>query len=220
MQHIINLDLLAKNDKPKFGELKLTVAQFFRINGGSTQLRGVTPDIPFPVVADSGSFGESSFENALPWVQIKAADYSPSGHLKSLLPILLMRYEARVTIDKDFKSLKEDIAELKLQRRKNQVSLNEAERRKERDVLEARLTSRMAQRNAGKIANEKDVGQAAAQEKVGALLDDGLQADERNLNNEIAAEKARKTARDILLSEAVRILNDEVNLLELFSTGG
>ena len=48
VQTMINLDQVAKNSKPQFGELKMTVAQFFRINGGTTQLRGVTPDILFP----------------------------------------------------------------------------------------------------------------------------------------------------------------------------
>ena len=123
----------------------MTVAQFFRINGGTTQLRGVTPDIPLPAVSDAEEFGESSFDNALPWTQVKAADYSPAGDLKGLLPLLLTLHEARVSKDKDFRYLQEDIAESKLQRKKNLISLNEAERRKERDAQEARLKSREAQ---------------------------------------------------------------------------
>ena len=51
---MIDLDQIAKNDKPQFGELKMTIAQFFRINGGTTQLRGVTPDIVFPSISDDG----------------------------------------------------------------------------------------------------------------------------------------------------------------------
>ena len=149
VQTMINLDQVAKNDKPQFGELKMTVAQFFRINGGTTQLRGVTPDILFPAVSDAESFGESSFDNALPWAQIKAADYSPAGDLKGLLPILLTLHEARVKKDKDFQYLQEDIAEFKLQRKKNLVSLNEAERRKERDAQEARLKLRESRRDTG-----------------------------------------------------------------------
>lgn len=68
VQGVIDLDRIAKNGKPKYGELKLTVAQFFRINGGTTQLRGVVPDIVFPSVADPENFGETSYTNALPWV--------------------------------------------------------------------------------------------------------------------------------------------------------
>lgn len=63
--------------------LKMTVAQFFRINGGTTQLQGVTPDIRFPMTAvDGENRGESSFDNALPWVQITAAEYSPAENLR------------------------------------------------------------------------------------------------------------------------------------------
>ena len=47
VQSRIDLDGLVNNDKPELGELKMTIAQFFRVNGGSTQLKGVTPDIGF-----------------------------------------------------------------------------------------------------------------------------------------------------------------------------
>jgi carboxyl-terminal processing protease len=211
---MVDLDQVAKNDKPKFGELKMTVAQFFRINGGTTQLRGVKPDILFPAVIDAEDFGESSFDNALPWAQIKAADYSPAGDLKGVLPILLALHEARVKKDKDFQYLQEDIAESKLQRKKNLVSLNEAVRRKERDAREARLTSRESRGDTGKSANEDVVGKVPAPGKDSALGDDGLQADERNLAIELAAEKVRKNAKDVLLDEAVSILSDEVGVLK------
>src|ERR1035437_6466221 len=65
VQTMINLDQIAKTDKPELGELKMTVAQFFRIDGGTTQLLGVKPDILFPGFSDAGDFGESSFDNAL-----------------------------------------------------------------------------------------------------------------------------------------------------------
>src|SRR5471030_571631 len=89
VQTLISLDRFATSDKAKLGELKMTIAQFFRINGGTTQLRGVTPDILFPAATDAENFGESSFDNALPWVQINAANYAPVGDLKGLLPILV-----------------------------------------------------------------------------------------------------------------------------------
>jgi len=214
VQAMIDLDQVAKNDKQKFGDLKLTVAQFFRINGGTTQLRGVKPDIVFPTVSDAESVGESSFDNALPWVQVKAADYAPAGDLKQLRPILQTRHEARAKNDKDLQYLQEDIAEFKQQRKKNLISLNEAERRKERDAQEVRLTSREARRAAGKSGDEVAAGKEAASETQRALQDDGLQAGERNLANELAAEKVRKNAKDVLLNEAVHVLSDEVSLLK------
>ena len=199
VQTMIDLDQLAKNDKPKFGELKLTIAQFFRINGGTTQLRGVTPDILFPTISDDEDFGESSFDNALPWAQIKAADYAPVGNLSQLVPNLLNRRGIRVKTDKDYQYLLEDVAEFKQLRKKNQISLNEAERRKERDVQEAKLKARKT-------------GQEAPDD-LASSRDDGLQADERNLSNDLTAEKARKDAKDVLLNEAVHVLSDEVDIL-------
>jgi len=214
VQSLINLDQVARNNKPQFGELKMTIAQFFRINGGTTQLRGVMPDILFPAASDPENFGESSFDNALPWAQVKAADYAPAGDVKELLPILSTLHENRVKKDKHFQDLQEDIAELKLLRKKNLVSLNEAARRKERDAQEARLKSRESRKDSGKSAHEDVVGKEPAPGKGSALRDDGLHADERNLANELAAEKVRKNAKDVVLNEAVHILSDEVGVLK------
>ncbi len=214
VQTMINLDQLVKNDKPQFGELKMTIAQFFRINGGTTQLRGVRPDILFPTVPDEENLGESSYDNALPWMQIKAAGYTPSANLKHLLPTLLVRHEERVKKDRDFQFLQEDLAELKLQRRKNQVSLNAAERQKERQIQEARQVSREVLRKEGKSADETNLTQETGSAIKPALMDDGLQAAERNLNSELAAEKSRRKAKDIFLDEAVNIIGDAIELLK------
>ncbi len=213
VQALINLDEVAKNDKQKFGELKLTVAQFFRINGGTTQLRGVKPDIVLPAFADAEGFGESSYDNALPWVQVKAADYAPAGDLHFLLPVLQKRHEVRVKNDKDLRLLEEDIAEFNLQRKKNLVSLNEAERRKERDIQDAKLGSREAYEDVGQSVRGR-LGRKQEPTKGKALRDDGLQADERDLAKELAAEKADKNVKDVLLNEAAQILSDEVGLLK------
>ncbi|MES2299231.1 MAG: carboxy terminal-processing peptidase [Pseudomonadota bacterium] len=226
VQRMISLDRFAQNDKTHYGELKLTVAQFFRINGGTTQLRGVTPDIKLPITTDPDSFGESSFDNALPWTAIKPAQYTPAGDLKEILAPLQHREDARILKDKDLQALQEDIAEFRKQRKDNALSLNEAVRRKERDVQEARSKAREARqllRTAGQddpvvvVENGKPVVAAAKPAKVTvkgtARQDDGLMADERNLAAEIAAEKAAKSAKDVLLNEAVRVLSDEVGLL-------
>ena len=218
VQSVVDLDKIAKNSQPQFGGLKMTVAQFFRINGSTTQLRGVTPDILFPAVADTANFGESSFDNALPWVQIKQADYTPLGNLKEMFPVLLAMHDARVKTDKEFQYLREDIAESKLLRAKNQVSLNEAERRKERDIQEARIMSRDSKKAKVQNANLVAAGKESAAGDGSIPRDDGLQAGERKLSNELAAEKVRKNAKDIFLKEAVQILSDQVSLLSASAT--
>jgi carboxyl-terminal processing protease len=236
VQTLVNLDRYAQGDKPRFGELKMTIAQFFRINGGTTQLRGVTPDISLPSMSDPESFGESSYDNALPWVSIKPAIYIPAGELKEIVPLLDKRHDARVAKDKDFQYLAEDISLVKKQRKDNFISLNEATRRKERDAQDARAKLREA-RLASLIVSPddpvlvpdpKDVQTKVVSAKPasskgahpvaavkGALrTDDGLQADERGLSAELDAEKAAKAAKDVLLNEAVHILADEVSLLK------
>ncbi len=195
VQTVLNLDRMVRNSKPEFGELKVTIAQFFRVNGGTTQLRGVTPDISLPGLSDPAVFGETSYDNALPWAQIKPADYAPSDTVTTLLPTLQSRHDARVESDPDFQRLLKDIADLKAQREKGVVSLNEAERRKEATARENRLKSR---------------AQADGGEDPGG--DDGLQSDERSLSADIAIENARKKAKDVLLNEAAAIVADEADL--------
>ena len=211
VQTVVNLDQMARNEKPQFGELKMTIAQFFRINGGTTQLRGVVPDIRFPTVSDTEQFGESSYDNALPWTQIKPANFVPLGDLSRLLPMLEERHASRIAKDKDFQYLLEDLREVQEQRSKRQLSLNEAERRREREQREARLKLREEGKDADAAAKGgKTVRQAAARKIV--PQDAGLQAGERSLSEELADEKAQKEARDIWLDEAARIVGDSAAL--------
>lgn len=58
------------------GSLKLTIQKFYRVNGGSTQLKGVTPDIVLPDMLTYSDISESNSEDALPWDQIKAARFN------------------------------------------------------------------------------------------------------------------------------------------------
>jgi carboxyl-terminal processing protease len=195
VQTLVNLDQVAHNAKPKFGELKLTIAQFFRVNGGTTQLRGVTPDISLPGFSDPKTFGETSYDNALPWTQIKPVNYTPFGSIAARLPQLQSLHDARVRNDPDFQRFVEDIAELKALREKGVVSLNETERRNELAAQESRLKARK-QFNDG----------------LDFSSDDGMLSDERSLSADIALEKARKNAKDVLLNEAAAILADDVRL--------
>jgi carboxyl-terminal processing protease len=211
VQTLVDLDHITHNNQETFGEVKMTIAQFFRINGGTTQLRGVAPDIVLPSGLDAETFGESSFDNALPWTRIKAADYTPVGDIASLLPSLQSRHVARVAKDKEFQYLLEDIAEVRAQRKKI-ISLNEAERRKERDRQEARLKLRADTGNEVK-GSGKGKNAAAGTAKRITLQEMDFPHEEQSLAEELAAEEARKNAKDVWLDEAANILNDEIDLL-------
>ena len=203
VQTVVNLDEEANNSKPEFGELKMTVAQFFRIDGGTTQLRGVTPDISLPGFSDLKTMGEASYDNALPWLQIKKADYAPLGDIKALLPQVQARHAERVASDKGFQRLVEDVTDLDQQRQKRAISLNEADRRSERDQQRNRLKAR-----------ETADGVASAD---AAFQEDGLQPNERSLSADIASEKALKDAKDVLLEETAHIVVDMSDLTKTAS---
>jgi len=206
VQTMVSLDQLARSQTPQLGELKLTVAQFFRVNGGTTQLRGVTPDFNLAQTSDAEHFGESSYDNALPWMQIKAADYPAAPDNHAVLPTLKQRYELRVAKDKDYQNLLEDLGEFNQRRNKTSISLNEAERRHERDALEAKLKARQKE-DGGE--EEKPASHSAADE-TGADLDN--EGDE-------APKKSEKKAKDALLYEAAYTLGDQVDLLKAHAGG-
>jgi len=76
VQNLINLNRFV-NSEEDLGQLKLTIAQFFRINGDSTQFKGVIPDITWRTAGQETKSGERSFDNALPWRQIEKASFVP-----------------------------------------------------------------------------------------------------------------------------------------------
>ena len=195
VQTLVNLDEVAKNPKPEYGELKFTVAQFFRVDGGTTQLRGVTPDISLPGLFDHKLVGESSFDNALPWSQVNAATYKSSDAIKALLPKLQSLHDERVQKTPDFQDFVQDVATLKVQRDKKVISLNEKERRNEMLAQEKRAKAR------GKV-----------NDGIQTQIDDGLQSNERSLSADLAIEKNRKSAKDVLQDEAAAIVGDLVDL--------
>ena len=199
VQTVANLDQIAKNATPVFGDLKMTIAQFFRVNGGTTQLRGVTPDIRYPPTGDDDQFGESSYGNALPWTRIKAADYTAVGDITAQLPRLLAWHENRTRRDPDYQGLLEDLAKAQDLRKNNVISLNEGVRRKERAAAEKRLTAMLGSAETGAEST---------------LADDGLQFNERKLAKDLAAKKTRDAINDVLLNEAVNILADSAALKE------
>ncbi|HPF74144.1 MAG: carboxy terminal-processing peptidase [Lysobacteraceae bacterium] len=204
VQNLVDLDMFSRGEKPRYGQLKLTVAQFFRVAGGSTQNKGVVPDIAFPVTLDAEDYGESSYDNALPWAKVAVADFHAVGNFTPLTPLLEARHEARVAKDPEFQWWAQDVANYRKQRKETVVSLNEATRRAERDDAEAKRQARAEER--------KKLGKALP-EALQARADDGLQAGERAVTDEVAREEAAEDAPDVLLRETAAILADAIDLL-------
>src|SRR5487761_1977738 len=218
VQNLVDLDQVAQPPQGKLGELKMTIAEFFRVNGGSTQLKGVTPDVVFPQTINPKDFGESSYDNALPWSQIKPADYKPVANLKSLLPNLLMLHDARVAKSPAWQLMLDELAEARRLQDQTTVSLDYSVRERERkafDVTQATFKTREKAIDASAPAPASTAGAAAhVAPATTTAADDGLQANERPLKSDLAREKTRAVRRDAMLEEAAHILGDEVVMLK------
>jgi carboxyl-terminal processing protease len=136
------------------GALKLTIQKFYRIAGGSTQLRGVQSDIKLPSPYDHEEIGESALKNPLPYDEV---DPAPFEKLERALPLedLRQRSAARVTANAEFRYISEDLARLKEKITRNKVSLNEKERRAELATEEARKERRKAERAKRQLPEQK-----------------------------------------------------------------
>lgn len=113
--------------KIKGGSVKITIAKFYRVNGESTQLKGVTPDIIFPSFFDVMDLGEDKLDNPLPWDTIVPARFrrvNGADAMEAMIPELQKRSAARVAGNKDFQMLNVDIARFKKIQDQKDVSLN------------------------------------------------------------------------------------------------
>ena len=109
------------------GKLKLTIQQFYRVNGDSTQNRGVTSDVVLPSLLDHIDEGESSLDNALPFDHIDPARYSASRLVSSeVVATLQKQSEQRVATVDDFQKVEKVIRQYLERKNKKSVSLNEA----------------------------------------------------------------------------------------------
>lgn len=142
VQQIFDLNRMSSDQTHDLGQVKFTLAKFYRINGGSTQHKGVEPDIKLPSLLDPNDFGESTEETALPWDQIPATRYKSWGKVADLVPELNKRHEQRIKKDPDFQDWLADIADYQRQKQQKTVSLQEAKRIQERDENTARALAR------------------------------------------------------------------------------
>ena len=142
VQNMLDLNRSIPITNKKLGQLKLTIAKFYRINGSTTQRLGVVPDVSFPSLYSASEFGEASQKSALPWDQINPTEYQRYGDLSNIIPLLVKKHEARAKKDIEFQLLKDEVKEFKDNRERKTLSLNEEVRKKERDEADARKKKR------------------------------------------------------------------------------
>jgi carboxyl-terminal processing protease len=134
VQNLYELDQYSHSRADRgLGQLTLTIGKFYRVNGGSTQHRGVIPDIVLPSAIDAVTIGESSRDRALPWDQIAATRFQTNQPLDAAIAALTRYENKELAGDPDMRHLEDSIAEIDELRSRKQISLNLVERKNERE---------------------------------------------------------------------------------------
>jgi len=222
VQNLVDLDDYAPSgDSGKMGQLKITMAQFFRVNGGSTQNRGVEPDIHFPSAGDPEDYGERSLDNALPWTSIDSASFKREGDLDRMVAVADFRYQDRVTDNQEFGWLLSDVEEFNLNKDKKEISLLETSRREEKEEDEAKRKARKAARDDNGPLLEESDALADVGEPIEATVDDDegiIIDDEEDEDDERPDLLLRESA--LIVGDMIELGSDEPTLARQFSLLG
>ncbi|WP_296250177.1 carboxy terminal-processing peptidase [Pseudomonas sp. UBA4194] len=176
------------------GELKLTLAKFYRVSGQSTQHQGVLPDIGYPSIIDTKEIGESALPEAMPWDTIRPAIKPASDPFKPYLAQLTADHDARTVKDPEFIYIRDRLALAEQLMKEKTVSLNEADRRAQHTDIEAK-----------QLALENTRRKAKGEEPLKELKKE----DEEALG---ADPEKTKPEDDAYLAETGRILLDYLKL--------
>lgn len=175
------------------GELKLTLAKFYRVSGQSTQHQGVIPDIGYPSIVDDKEIGESALPDSMPWDTIKPVLKAQADPFKPFLDQLRARHDARTEHNADFVYARERLALAQELMKEKTVSLNEAKRRAQQTSIENR-----------QLAMENALRQSKGQEPLKEL--------KKEDENALPEEDKTKPQDDAYLTESGHILIDYLNL--------
>ncbi|MBV4466130.1 carboxy terminal-processing peptidase [Pseudomonas sp. SWRI79] len=176
------------------GELKLTLAKFYRVSGQSTQHQGVLPDIDYPSIIDTKEIGESALPEAMPWDTIRAAIKPALDPFKPYITQLKSEHDVRTAKDAEFVFIRDKLALAQKLMSEKTVSLNEVDRRAQHADIEAK-----------QLAMENIRRKAKGEEPLKELKKEDEDA--------IAAEQDKtKPEDDAYLSETGRILLDYLKL--------
>ena len=190
VQNVIDLNRFIKENDEDHGRLKTTIAQFFRVSGGSNQHKGVVPDIVFPTADDAEDKGERAYDNALPWDKVKPARYYPASAPIDSFLVAKAEHEKRIKNNKLFQLLLDDLYLKREASEKKEISLLETKRKEEREKL---------------LIAKKDIQNAMRKEKGLPPLKENELDEEMNPINETEEED---DPIDVLLNETAHILND------------
>jgi carboxyl-terminal processing protease len=189
VQTLIGLNDAVPKETDQLGQVKLTVAKFYRVNGSSTQIKGVMPDLILPSAFKQNEYGESSQPAALPWDQIASAKYDITEDVNAtILKQLNDKYTQRLKSDEELKQLVKTLDEFKIARENKIISLEESKRKIERADAEKK---RLAMKQLGEDLEEDE---------------------EETVKGAPETPKEVKKKKDIYLKETGRMLADYIQL--------
>ncbi len=172
----------------EFGSLKVTTASFYRINGASTQRKGIQSDIVIPSRLEGLDIGEEKMPNALPWTELEPARFIPVFDMAKFVPDLQKRSAERLSQDREYARYSRLIE-----------SFQEAANRKKLPLQrEKRITLIEAERALRELERDDDEGEEDASM---APLEEGLMPG-----------RARNRENDLVLKESLQVLSDLIDL--------
>ena len=142
VQNLIDLERFFPNSSMQFGQLKITLAKYYRVNGGSTQKIGIEPHIEFPNIYDRSIYTENSRENALDWDKIRDVSHTNINYVtKPLVDHLTSTFDYDVKNDSSFINYMTFIEDTRKNREKKSISLNYKQRLNEKKDNDSRSNS-------------------------------------------------------------------------------
>ncbi|MFN5025033.1 MAG: carboxy terminal-processing peptidase [Bacteroidota bacterium] len=127
VQQVEDMNNYVRLGNAKVGQVKLTLAKFYRVNGSSTQHKGVTPDILLPSIYDGRKYGEDGSEFALPWDQIATSYYTSLSQEMLKRDMLQQLHSTRITKNIEYTYLKQDIERIQQLEKRRYITLNQAQ---------------------------------------------------------------------------------------------
>ena len=160
LDNVLRRSTVFQGRKP--GSLKFTVQKFYRINGGSTQRKGVVPDIVFPAFTDFMELGESELPNSLPWDEIDSLSPAPVEDVSPFLDTIKENSRVRTMQDQEFVTFEGTVKRYGEIRQMKKVSLNRVKResmQKEEEALSKKIqaTTSTPRRRKAKPQDDEDV---------------------------------------------------------------
>jgi carboxyl-terminal processing protease len=189
VQSVVDLSRYMGETEPA-GSLKITLEKFYRINGSSTQHKGVSPDFALPSAFTAEEYGESAQKSALPWDMIATSSFQPINAVNATIQNkLLANFQLRLKTNAELVKLKSDTEKFKKYKEKNMVSLQMNKRKVELEELK----------------KQPDETESIVQAMGGAVVDDPAKAEKDK--------KEDKHAKDVYLKETKQIVFDWLNLV-------